>query len=104
MKKLILLIAIIGLSLTYSCEKEDLPSNNNNTTTYELRFTNTSSNPYDVYVNGTTKTLSGNSYINYNLEMDSYYWTVTQLSGYALYPTIQEGTVYLTEDKNVVFP
>lgn len=74
------------------------------TPVFELRFTNTSSNPYFVEVNGTTDVQDGNSFKNYNLDKGTYAWKVTQKSGYILYPTVREGTITLDQDKEIVFP
>lgn len=100
MKKIITLFAIItiaSLSLLTSCTKED-------PLTYELRYTCTSDNPYLVEVNGESDIISGHTYINYRLEKGTYAWKVTQQSGYLLYPTIQEGTVTLDQDREIIFP
>ncbi len=102
MKKLFLIFVLtLSLSSIYSCEKED---ESNDRESYELRFTNTSSNPYTVEVDGTTSSLSGKTFKNYDLEQGTYSWKVTQESGYLIYPTVKEGTVNLTGDREIVFP
>ena len=97
--KSLVVISLIAFSLT-SCEKDE----NSSTTKYELRFTSTSSNPYKVEVAGNSDIIQGNSYIKYDLEKNTYSWKVTQQSGYAVYPTVREGTVTLDQDKEIVFP
>ncbi len=98
----ILLAAFFMVSLVTfsSCSKD----NEDVTPSYELRFTNTSDNPYLVEVDGSSNVLSGNTFKNYTLKKGTYAWKVTQQSGYVLYPTIQEGTVNLDQDKEIVFP
>lgn len=100
MKKIIFktffLLGVLSVLMS-SCEKED-DSN------FELRFTNISSNSYSLEVNGGSSTISGGTFVNYDLKKGTYSWKVTQLSGYLLYPTIKEGTVNLDQDKEVVFP
>ena len=102
---LILSLVMFGLS---SCEKNDdndSPSSTEPTIqTYELRFTCTSDNPYLIEVDGTTNIINGHSYKKYILDKGTYSWKVTQQSGYALYPTVKEGTVNLDQDKEIVFP
>jgi hypothetical protein len=91
---------IVTLTTFSSCSKD----NENVTPSYELRFTNISDNPYLVEVDGSSVILSGNTFKNYTLEEGTYAWKVTQQSGYLLYPTIQDGTVNLNQDKEIVFP
>lgn len=105
-KHLLILTAslILGSALTFTgCKKDD---DNNQVTlpSYQLRFTNTSDNPYLVEVDGNSNTLSGHSFRNYTLEKGTYAWKVTQQSGYLFYPTIQNGTVTLIQDKEIIFP
>lgn len=97
--KLLLISSIFAIGFS-ACEKEE----DSSSTTYELRFTNTSSNPYQIQVDGTTSSLSGNTFKEYSLKKGTYSWKVTQISGYLMYPTIQEGTVNLDQDKEIVFP
>jgi hypothetical protein len=98
-------MGIFGLT---SCEKDDSfnddPNSNSTTPTYELRFTSTSDNPYLVEVDGNSDVIQGNTYKTYYLEKGTYYWKVTQQSGYAFYPTEISGTVNLDQDKSIVFP
>ena len=102
MKKLIILFTVsllmIGVISLSSCKKETQITN------YELRFTNTSSNPYFVEINGKTSTLIGNTFKNYDLPKGTYAWKVTQQSGFILFPTVKQGTVSLDQDKEITFP
>ena len=91
------MVAMVTFS---SCSKD----NENATPSYQLRFTNTSDNPYLIEVNGGSNVLSGNSFKNYTLNKGTYSWKVTQQSGYVLYPTIKDGTVNLDKDKEIIFP
>lgn len=116
------IVLLGGLLITLgSCRKDDDPEPTTSTTTtttttttppttapvvssYDLRFTCTSSNPYLIEVDGNSDIVSGNSFKNYTLKKGTYAWKVTQQSGYALYPTVKEGTVTLDKDKGIVFP
>lgn len=104
MKKLFILLSVsflmIGMFSLSGCKKQ----NDNPIPNYELRFTNTSSNPYSVEVNGETDILSGNTFKNYTLRKGTYAWKVTQQSGYVLYPTIEQGTMTLDQNREIVFP
>lgn len=96
----ILMAALFAMTLVVctSCSvEEERPM-------YELRFTCTSNNPYLVEVDGTSHVVSGNSFRDYILEQGTYAWKVTQQSGYLLVPTVEEGTVNLDQDKEIVFP
>ncbi len=71
---------------------------------HEVRFTNLSSNPYMIEIDGRSNVISGNSYKNYYLDRGTYPWQVTQQSGYLLYPTVRSGTISVNKDKQIVFP
>ena len=89
---IVLMAALVSL---LSCDKKE---------EYELRFTCTSSNPYEINVDGNSDIVSGGSFKNYTLEEGTYSWKVEQQSGYIAYPTVKEGTVNLKQDKEIVFP
>ncbi|QQS31132.1 MAG: hypothetical protein IPM47_09520 [Sphingobacteriales bacterium] len=101
MKRIINLLAIGLLFVLFlnSCGKDEdyLP-------TFNLRFTNTSSNPYLIEVDGNSNVIQGSTYKDYKLKIGTYAWEVTQQSGYILYPTVLSGTVNLDKDKQIVFP
>jgi hypothetical protein len=98
------LLMIFGASclflFTQSCSKEDQKKG-------IIRFTNTSSNPYNMYINGEHKgALPGRNHKEYKLNSGGYEFKVVQISGYLLYPT--ERKIILTinsgDDKEFVFP
>lgn len=71
-----------------------LTANINNTfdvilsSTGTLKFVNTSSNPYRVYINGTAFDMNGGiTQFKYYMPIGSYSIRVLQLSGYIIYPT-----------------
>lgn len=97
---LLLSIILIVLVSTSGCKKEEQET----VSKFELRFTNTSDNPYLVQVSRTSSSLQGQTFKGYNLERGNYAWKVTQQSGYILYPAVEEGTLNLHRDKEVVFP
>ena len=72
-----------------------------------IKFTNNSSNPYDVYVNGTlVHEMSGKSVeSDYHLE-GTYTIRVLQVSGYVFTPTDESftGNVVCGGTLNVAFP
>ncbi len=101
---IVILIAIVSFS---GCKKaDDNPASSPQSTTpsYNLRFTCTSSNPYLIEINGNSNVVQGNSYKDYTLEKGTYYWKVTQQSGYLVYPTVQDGNITLDQDKEITFP
>ena len=97
-----LMLAMVSLS---GCKKDEYSEPPAPTVkTFELRFTCISDNPYKVEVAGKSNIISGHSYKTYDLKQDTYSWKFTQQSGYLFYPTIQEGTLTLDQDKEIVFP
>lgn len=98
--RLVLIILLTAVLCTTGCKKEDQDT----ISRYELRFTNTSDNPYLVEVDGSSAILHSHTFKDYDLERGTYAWKVTQQSGYILYPTVREGTVNLDREKEVVFP
>jgi PKD repeat protein len=78
------------------------------TSTGTLKFTNTSSNPYRIYINGvSTYDLPGGSVLNkYYKPIGAYILRVLQLSGYALYPTdlTYNGTLTCGSTLSTTFP
>ncbi len=76
-------------------------------TTGKVRFTNTSSNPYYLWINDALQgTLNGNTYVEYTLEAGFYSFDYEQVSGYAIYPTTGGDTFTLSagEELSFVFP
>lgn len=78
------------------------------TSTGTLKFTNTSSNPYRIYINGvSTSDLPGGSILyKYYKPIGAYTLRVLQLSGYALYPTdlTYNGTLTCGSTLSTTFP
>lgn len=111
-KLLMIGLIFVGLSNLTSCKKNNPgpnnsgggSSNNPSTQYYQLRFTSTSNNPYLIEINGTSSTIQGNTFKNYNLKKGTYAYKITQKSGYLFYPTVNQGTVNLNQDKEIVFP
>lgn len=95
---LIIAFSFLSIIVFTRCSKDDFnPS-------YELRFTNISSNSYLIEVDGNNDIIEGNAYKKYSLKKGTYSWKVTQQIGYIMYPTVQSGTVTLDQDKEIVFP
>ena len=95
----LILIGLLSMGIM-SCEKEDCNYG-------EVRFTNTSSNPYDLYIDGNfITTVSGNSFIERQILEGQHNGRVEQQSGFILFPTIVETTlsVYGCQQSEWVFP
>lgn len=105
MKK-VLLLSLLSVTLIYSCKKDGQagkPASNEGT----IRFTNTSSNPYTIYINGgQVGTVTGKKFREYNKEAGNYILKAVQESGYVIYPTVRETSFYLSagQEKEFVFP
>lgn len=94
---LLLTITIIGCSKE-PCEKDK---------TAEVRMTNISSDPYNIYIDGYFQTtLSGNTYKDYTTKEGSHTFKAVQQSGYVLYPTEKQLTenVEACNDLTITFP
>ena len=118
-------VLIIVLSFS-SCQKEEIiygctdpsalnynsnaTSDNNSCEFCEggtLRLTCISNNPYDVWIDNIFAiTLSGNSFVEYSIYEGTHSVHVEQVSGYILWPTIEDYNVsiYDCQDSEVVFP
>lgn len=106
MKKIIL-AAAIAITAFASCSKNDGTKVTPTTpTTGTIQCVNNSANPYEVYINTADKgSLAGNHNISYTYDNGSYTVKVVQLSGYAVYPTIETYTVTLSSNNQVIsFP
>lgn len=100
MKKSILLsVLAIGFLSFASCEKDDttLPTGGQRETNGSIILNNNSTNPYKVTGIGSPKTIGGNRSNSYSVKPGTYYLTATQESGYLVYPTIVEKTIYVTQ-------
>lgn len=79
------LIAQIQEELTPECEKKKMAT---------LQVINKSSNPYNFYEGDTfIKTLQGGEIVSFNIELGQHYYTASQNSGYAFYPTVNKRQV-----------
>ena len=104
MKRLItvLMAAAIGLS---SCTKTTNSTGSNDTGT--IRYTNQSSNPYTIYLDGTSKgSLDGGKYTEFTVYKGDHSTKAEQISGYVVYPTVRTGTVTIAggDSKEFIFP
>lgn len=100
MKQIFLLLSITTILFSGSgCQK--------NATAGKVRFTNNSSNPYTVYLDGTIKgTVNGNYSQDYSTTLGAHTARVVQNSGYLLYPTDKSYSVTVTSSvmAQVSFP
>lgn len=95
------LCLILGAMTFYSCEKDDPCLN------ATVRFTNTSSSPYDLKVDGDfIQRLSGNTFTEVELFEGRRNVRLEQVSGFILFPTIVETTmsVFGCQEQELVFP
>jgi len=102
MKKILLLLA--ATATLAACEKD---SKNSSCATGKIRITNTSKNPYNVYVNGNYKTqMQGGTFSEYDYPKGHYAMKAEQVSGYVLYPTVATATIDISgcDSKEFVFP
>lgn len=81
------LMLLFSVALLASCTKDD---------TGTVRFSNNSSNPYELFINGESKgEFGGLTWRNFDLDAGSYTLKATQVSGYILFPTVKEGQITL---------
>lgn len=100
MKKLALaFIVLVSLGLG-SCTIEDCVIGT-------VRFTNISSNPYDLYIDGDFYTeMPGNSFLEVDLYEGMHSAYVEQVSGFLLFPTTSSAniSVFGCDETEWVFP
>jgi len=100
----ILTLFIISSCTKESAEKLECESENIG----YITITNTSDNPYNVYVNGTyVFRLQGNTFEDdYEVSVGTHTLKAEQVSGYLIYPTIRETTTIIVqcEKQSWVFP
>lgn len=73
----------------------------------EVRMTNHSRNPYDVYVDGVFYvTVPGESFVELDFDSGEYKFRARQRSGFLLFPTIvnDEVSVFGCQETQFVFP
>ncbi|MCB9282938.1 MAG: hypothetical protein H6563_02605 [Lewinellaceae bacterium] len=100
-KILFLSFFILTALLTTACQKEE------ECLTGKVRFTNTSSNPYNLFIDGSFEIqMPGNSFRELDLLEGQHAARVEQVSGYILYPTIVNQTlnVFGCQEIEWVFP
>ncbi len=101
MKKL-LTITIATLAIT-SCSKNKKTKCETGT----VRFTCTSNNPYNVYIDGSYSfQIGANQFIEKELPKGYHAFKAEQASGYLLYPTVRTSSVTLSgcDDLEFSFP
>ena len=99
MKKIVIFLILFSATLLVSCGED--------CTHGEVRFTNISSNPYDLYIDDVYETtIPGNSFIERNIVEGQHTGRVEQVSGFLLFPTIVTETlnVYGCQQSEWVFP
>jgi hypothetical protein len=72
-----------------------------------VRFSNTSDNPYELYINGEWEMrIDGNTFTELDLPEGKHQAKVEQLSGYLLFPTIvgSELNVFGCQESQWIFP
>lgn len=72
-----------------------------------MRFTSTSNNPYDLFIDGEYQLkIDGNSFLELDLPEEKYNGKVVQQSGFLLFPIIVEKTlnVFGCEESQWIFP
>lgn len=95
MKTRVVILLVITLSVFSSCTKEDAEQIEcEGENIGYLTITNTSENPYKIYIDGTlTFTLDGNTFIDdHKISVGVHKLKAEQESGFLFYPTIVEET------------
>lgn len=101
MKQLSFSLILLSVMLFSTCKKDD-PC-----TTGSVRFTNTSTNPYDLYVDDQFQIrISGNTFTELDFPEGQIRVRVEQVSGFILFPTMKEGriSVFGCQENEWVFP
>ena len=99
MKKIVFFFILLSSTLLVSC--------GGGCNYGEVRFTNTSSNPYNLFLDGTFESeIPGNTFIELNIFEGQHTAQVEQVSGFLLFPTIVTETlnVYGCEQGEWAFP
>lgn len=105
MKKIIL-PAVTGIALLLSsCAKDDTnTAKPSKCTTGTIRFTNTSKNPYYIYIDGNVVgLLDGGKFLDEEVNVGSHSVRAKQYSGYILIPTDESNKVSVTGCGSVEF-
>lgn len=108
MKNPLLFTLALCTTLLFSCKKETIDPNNPNgtiqSTTGTLYFKNTQSDPYTIYLDGSNVYLlsSGNTSVGHTISSGTTHTLkAEQYSGYALYPTIFNGTATVNPNGSI---
>jgi len=103
MKNIFFVLLAFAATLSFSsCEKDDIGCAN-----AEVRFSCTSDNPYNIYINNQFETVvQGKNFVDIELEEGFYKFKVEQVSGFVLFPTVQEieKTLDCGEEFQFIFP
>ena len=82
------LYTFLSLALLAGCTKND---------TGTVRFSNSSSNPYELFINGESKgEFAGGSWRNFDLDAGTYNLKAEQISGFILFPTVKNGEIVVS--------
>lgn len=109
MKKISTLLILAFTVSTFfiaSCDDDD-GGDVDNCLTGTVRFTNTSNNPYDLYINNDYRfRLSGNTFREIDLAVGQYTARAEQVSGFIFFSTIVETelNVFGCQESEWVFP
>jgi len=98
---LFIIALVVSSFLTASCDNEE------ECLAATVRFTNTSMNPYDLYIDDAyTLRISGSTFQEFDLLEGQHEARVEQVSGFILFPTIVENTlnVFGCQESEWVFP
>jgi uncharacterized membrane protein len=93
-RNIIAAILLLTTTILTSCSKSDTSGGSTTTPpcTGTIQYVNNSTNPYQISSNGAVliASMAGKtSQYSFNLTPNTYTITVTQLSGYLVYPTIE---------------
>lgn len=104
MKKLI--AALLLSTVLFSCTKGE-NAGKPSATEGIIRYTNNSTNPYDIYLDGSSVgSIDGKKYFEKKVNVGTHTVKAIQAAGYVLYPTERTATITLTskQEKEFVFP
>lgn len=101
-----LLTIALAMLIFSSCDKDETTPGGG-CSKGKLRYSNRSSNPYRIFLDGQYKAdLNGGNFIEYDVNKGSHSVKAEQISGYAIYPTIRESSFFLDgcDSKEFLFP
>lgn len=92
------MIALSALALAAAGCQKDNSTKKKQCTTGDMKFTNNSSNPYNIYVDGAqATTVAGKSTATYSVKVGTHEYKAEQASGYVLYPSVYTTSGYMSE-------